>query len=85
MQGLWDSPGSPVVGTSPSTEGGAGSIPGQGTRIPHVSQPKNQNIKQKQYCSRFNKVFENDPYQKKKREMQGLDIVTAPLMSYPFF
>ena len=37
-----DFPGGPVVKTSPSTAGGTGSIPGQGTKIPHVSQPKNK-------------------------------------------
>ena len=34
--GLGDFPGGPVVKTSPSTTGGAGSIPGQGTKIPHA-------------------------------------------------
>ena len=43
-----DFPGSPVVKTSPSNAGGAGLIPGQGAKIPHVLWPKNQNIKQKQ-------------------------------------
>ena len=37
--------------------GGVGSIPGQGAKIPHASWPKNQNIKQKQYCNKFNKDF----------------------------
>ena len=36
---------SPVVKTSPSNAGGVGSIPGQETNIPHASQPKNKNIK----------------------------------------
>ena len=36
-----------VVKTSPSNEGGAGSIPGRGAKIPHTSWAKNQNIKQK--------------------------------------
>ena len=36
-----DFPGSPVVKTSPSNAGGAGSIPGQGTKIPQASWPKN--------------------------------------------
>ena len=31
-----DFPGAPVVKTSPSTTGGAGSIPGRGTKIPHA-------------------------------------------------
>ena len=36
-----------MVKTSPSNAGVAGSIPGWGTKIPHASQPKNQNIKNK--------------------------------------
>ena len=40
-----DFPGSPVVKTSPSNAGGVSSIPGQETKIPHASQPKNKNIK----------------------------------------
>ena len=31
-------PGGPVARTSPSTAGGASSIPGQGTKIPHAVQ-----------------------------------------------
>ena len=50
-----DFPGSLVVKTSPSNAGGVGSIPGRGAKIPHASRPKNQNMKQKQYCSKFNK------------------------------
>ena len=38
-------------------QGDAGSIPSEGTKIPHASRPKNQNIKQKQYCNKFNKGF----------------------------
>ena len=56
---VWDFPGDPVVKTSPSN-----SIPGQGAKIPHTSWPKNQNIKQKQYCNKFNKDFKNGPHQK---------------------
>ena len=44
-----------MVKTSPSNAGDVGSIPGQGAKIPHASGPKNQNIKQKQYCNKFNK------------------------------
>ena len=33
-----------MVKTSPSNAGGAGSITGPGAKIPHASQPKNQNI-----------------------------------------
>ena len=50
-----DFPGGPVVKTSPSSAGGVGSISGLGGKIPHASQPKNQNIKQKQYCNKLSK------------------------------
>ena len=70
-----DFPGSPVVRTSPSNAGGVGSIPGRGAGIPHTSRPKNQDIKQKQYCGKFNKDFRNGPHQKnlkkKKRRESG--------------
>ena len=49
----WDFPGSPVVKTSPSNSWNVGLIPAHGAKIPHDSQPKNQNIKQKQYCNKF--------------------------------
>ena len=45
------------INTSPSTAGGAGLIPGGGAKTPHARRSKNQNIKQKQYCSKFNKDF----------------------------
>ena len=61
-----DFPGGPVVETLPSNAGGVGLIPGRGTKIPHASGPKNQNIKQKQYCNKFNKDFKNGTNQKKK-------------------
>ena len=58
-----------MVKTSPSNEGGAGSIPGQGAKIPHASGPKNQkkkkSIKQKQYCNKFNNDLKTGPHQKK--------------------
>ena len=62
-------PGGPVVKVS--NEWVVGSIPGRGAKIPHVSGPKNQNIKQKQYCNKFNKDFKNDPHKrilKKKKD-----------------
>ena len=62
---IGDFPGSPVVKTLSSNAGGAGSIPGQGTKIPQASRPKNHNIEQKQYCNKFNEDFKNGPYQKK--------------------
>ena len=33
-----------------------------------ASWPKNQNIKQKQYCKKFNKDFKNGPHQKKEKK-----------------
>ena len=55
-----------MVKTSPSNAGGVGSIPGRGANVPHASQPKNQNIKQKQYCNKFNKDFKRMVHIKKK-------------------
>ena len=58
-----------MVKTSPSNARGAGSIPGQGSRIPHASWPKHQNIKKKkkkQYCNKFNKNFKKWSTSKKK-------------------
>ena len=52
---MWGFPGGPVVKTLPSNAGGAGSNPHQGTKIPHALWTKKQNIKQKQYCNKFNK------------------------------
>ena len=48
-------PSGPVVTASPSSAGGAGLMTGLGVKIPHALWPKNQNIKQKQYCNKFNK------------------------------
>ena len=38
---------------------GVGSNSGQGAKIPHALGPKNQNIKRKLYCNKFNKDFKN--------------------------
>ena len=67
-----DFPGGPVIKTSPSNAGGAGSIPGQGAKIPHASWPKNQNRKQKQHCNKFNKDFKNGPQQKNLKKKTAL-------------
>ena len=45
------------VKTLPSHAGRAGSAPGWGAKIPHTLRPKTQDIKQKQWCKKFNKVF----------------------------
>ena len=52
-----------MVKTLPSSVGGAGLISGRGARIPHASWPKGQNVKQRQYCNKFNKDFKNGPHQ----------------------
>ena len=52
-----DLPGGSGVKTLPSNAGSADLIPGSGAKIPHTLQPKNQNVKQKQYCTKFNKDF----------------------------
>ena len=54
-----------MVRSLPFNAGGAGSIPSPGAKIPHASWPENQNIKQKQYCNKFNKDFKNGPHPKK--------------------
>ena len=64
----WDVPGGPVVKTSPSNAGGPGSIPGWGAKIPHALWPKNHNMKQNQYCNKFNKDFKNGPHQETKKK-----------------
>ena len=67
-----DFPGGPVVKTLPSNAEGVGSIPGRGSKIPHASWPKNQSIKQKQYCNKFNKDFKICPLKKnlKKKKIR---------------
>ena len=49
----------PPKQTLASNEGGVVLTPGQGARMPHVLQPKTQNIKQKQCCNKFNKDYKN--------------------------
>ena len=53
-----------MVETSPSNAGGAGSILGGRVKIPHASRP--ENIKQKQYCNKFNKDFKKMVHIKQK-------------------
>ena len=57
-----------MVKTLPSNAGGAGSIPGQGAKTPHASQPKKPKHKTAQYCNKFNKYFKIGPHQKKKKK-----------------
>ena len=58
-----DFPGGPVVKISPSSARGAGWISDQGAKIPHDLGPKNQNVKQKQYCHKLNKDVKHGPHQ----------------------
>ena len=59
-----------MVGTSPSNAGGVGWMLGQGAKMPHASVPKNQSIKQKQYCNKFHIDFKSSPYHKKKKKKE---------------
>ena len=52
---FWDFSDGPVVKTSPSNAGDTGLIPGRGAKISHVLWPRNQNVKQKRFCDKFNK------------------------------
>ena len=69
--------------TSPSNAGGAGSIPGRGAKFPHASWPKKQNVKQKQYCNKFNKDFKNGPHQKKKNPLRTYSWLSIVAVSHP--
>ena len=53
-----------------SSAGRVGSIPGQ---IANALWPKNQNIKQKQYCNKFNKDFKKLHIKKKKRHTENTE------------
>ena len=57
-------PGGPAVKTLSSGVVGSSLIPCGGSKIPNALQSKHQNIKQKQYCKKFNKDFKNGPRQK---------------------
>ena len=46
-----------MVRDSPCSVGDVCRIPGQGTKIPCATWPKNENIKQKEYCNKFNKAL----------------------------
>ena len=50
-------PGGAAVKIFPSNAGGAGLISGQEAEIPPATKPKNQTVKQRQYCNKFNKDF----------------------------
>ena len=64
---MWGLPFRTVVKTSPSNTGDAGSVPGQRAKVTYSSGHNTQNIKQKQYCNKFNKDFKNGPHKKRKK------------------
>lgn len=54
-----------MVKTSPFKVGGMGSVPSSGTKIPNYSQPRNENIKQKQFVTnsvKTSKIFLKEKY-----------------------
>ena len=57
-----------MVKSSPSNPEGASLIPGQEAKIPHASLPKNQNMKQKHYCNKFNINFKKKKGHIKKKK-----------------
>ena len=67
-QGHSDFPGRPAVKTPCFRCRGAGLTAGWRRKIPHA----NQNIKQKQYCNKFNKDFKNGPHQKVLKKKKKL-------------
>ena len=54
-----------MVKILPSHAESVGLTPGQEAKIPHTLRPKTQNIKQKQYCNKFNEDFKNGLHQRK--------------------
>ena len=62
-----DFPGGPVVETSPFNAGSMGLISCWGAKIPRALKSKNRNMKQKQYCNKFNKDFKNGQKNLKKK------------------
>ena len=70
-----DLPRSSVVKTLPLSAGGVGLTLGQWPKITHAFQPKKQNIKQKQYCNKFNKAFKNDTHTKDLKKQDVLPLI----------
>ena len=66
-----------MVKTLPSNAGNTDSIPGWGSEIPHASWPKNQNVKQKEYCNKFNEDFKTGPRQNRKKERNQPNVTSV--------
>ena len=62
---------------SPSNARGTSSIPDQAAKIPHASGPKNQNIKQKQYCNKSDKDLKKKKSMSKNETKQQNKIYVA--------
>ena len=74
---FWNSPGGPVVKALLSSSWGVGLIPGGWAKIPHASRPKAQNIKQKQYCNKFNEDFKNGQHkQRSEKRKKGWSVLS---------
>ena len=65
---FWDYPGGPVVKTPPSNAGGVGSIPGQGTKVPHAAGCGQKSLKKKKK-NLISKRHTNVESVKKKRQV----------------
>ena len=79
-------PGGSVVKILPSNAAGMGSIPDRKAKIPCASWPKKakQDIKQKQYCKKFNKDFTKMVHIKRKKNLknsyESIDQEDPPLL-----
>ena len=65
-------PCGPVVRTPHSNAGSVGSDPGWEAKVPHASESKSQNLRQKQYHNKFSKDFKNGPQKKSKKKKKEL-------------
>ena len=72
-------PGGPEGKTLSSNAGGEGLIPGWRAKLSHALEPKNQDIRQKEYCNKFNKDFKNVHIKKilKKKKVNKLAYVAG--------
>ena len=73
-----------MVKTSPSRAEGVSSIPGLGSQDPTWLVAKNQNIKQKRCCDKFNKDFKNGPQQQKKKTRKTVPLKQKTSWRWPF-
>ena len=74
-----------VVKTLPSNAGGASSIPGWGAKILHASQPKNQSIRQEQYCKNSIRTLKMVHIKKSLRNKNGREKINSmPMMQVNF-